>query len=143
MVINEIHYHPVEREAFNATGNPVLDLTEDVHEFIEIYNAGASAVDLGGWKLSSAVDFTFPAGTTIAAGGYRVIARDPARIATVYGIAQNAILGPYAGQLSNNSDTVRLKDGADTTVDSVSYSASFPWAISADALGAEPRLHGN
>ena len=40
VVFNEIMYHPVEREAFDANGSPALDLSEDVHEFIELFNAG-------------------------------------------------------------------------------------------------------
>ena len=36
-------YHPVEEPAFNADGTPVLDLYEDVHEFVEIYNPGQPA----------------------------------------------------------------------------------------------------
>ena len=68
VVINEIHYHPLEMEAFDAAGAPLLDLTDDVHEFVEIYNAGASAVDISGWRLTDGVSFTFPGGTIIAAG---------------------------------------------------------------------------
>jgi hypothetical protein len=36
IVISEIHYHPVEEPAFNADGSPVLDISDDVHEFVEI-----------------------------------------------------------------------------------------------------------
>lgn len=69
VVFTEIHYHPVDEEAFNADGTPVLDLTEDIHEFVEIQNSGATNLDLSGWALTGAIDFTYPAGTTIAAGG--------------------------------------------------------------------------
>jgi hypothetical protein len=143
VVISEIHYHPVEKADFDTAGIPVYsgtstvaDFTNDVHEFVEIQNAGATAVDLSGWTLSGGIDFTFPAGTTIAPGAYRVIATNPARIAAVYGLNESTILGPYIGQLSNRADTIRLKNSAGNTVDSVGYSATFPWAISADALGA-------
>ena len=143
VVINEIHYHPIEIPAFDTAGNPVYtgtttpaDLTDDVHEFVELQNAGNSAVDVSGWKLAGGIDFTFPAGASIAAGGYAVLAKNPARIAVVYGIPQASIFGPVLGKLGNVGDTVRLTDSAGTTVDSVSYSARFPWAISADALGA-------
>lgn len=36
VVFNEIHYHPVENPVFTGDGRPVLDLSEDVHEFIEL-----------------------------------------------------------------------------------------------------------
>jgi hypothetical protein len=124
VIINEIHYHPVENPAFDAAGNPVLDLTKDVHEFVELHNAGSAAVDLSGWELSGGISFNFPAGTTVPAGGYRVVAKNPARLQTVYGLT--GVLGPYSSGLSNKADTVKLKDGAGSAVDSVSYSSTFP-----------------
>lgn len=141
VVINEIHYHPVEEPAFNLDGTPVLDLSSDIHEFVEIHNAGPTEVNLGGWKLDDGITFTFPANTTIPAGGYKVIAKNVARLMAVYP-GLTGVLGPYAGQLSNSGETIKLKDSAGGVVDSVSYSASFPWAISADALGAGSDFHG-
>jgi hypothetical protein len=142
VVVSEIHYHPVEEAAFDNVTNytPAVDLGDDVHEFVEIHNRGAAAVDLGGWTFSAAVDFTFPAGTTIPAGGYKVVAKDVGRLQSVYSIG--GVLGPYAGTLSNRGDTVRLRNAAGVTVDSVSYSAAFPWAMSADSLGAQDRFTG-
>lgn len=142
VVVSEIHYHPVEEPAFDNTTNynPVLDLSDDVHEFVEIQNTGASTVDLSGWTLSGAVDFTFPSGTSIPAGGYKVVAKNVSRLQTVYTIS--GVLGPYSGKLSNSGDTVRLRNAAAATVDSVTYSSSFPWAQSADALGAQDRFTG-
>ena len=113
VVFNEIHYHPVERPAFDAAGNPVFqgttapaDFSDDVHEFIELSNPAAEAVDLSNWRIAGGVDFTFPSGTTIPAGGFLVVAKDPARIQAVYGISN--VLGPYTGKLSNSGDTLRL-----------------------------------
>jgi hypothetical protein len=48
VVINEIHFNPPE--------NTVRE------EFIEIYNTDSVAIDLGGWRISGAVDYHFPAG---------------------------------------------------------------------------------
>jgi len=135
---SEIMYHPVEKEAFDANGTPVLDISNDVHEFLELHNAGATPVNLSGWRLSGGIEFDFPPGASIPAGGYVVIAKDPARLAAVpqYGLNTNQILGPYSGQLGNEGDTLRLRDAAEDVADAVSYSPAFPWAISADALGA-------
>ncbi len=147
VVINEIHYHPVEKPAFDIGGNPIFagtgtaaDLADDVHEFIELTNVGASPVSLAGYKLTGGINFTFPAGTSIATGGYLVVAKNPARIQTVYSIA--GVLGPWVGKLGNNGDTVRLENTGGTTIDSASYSASFPWAISANGLGANDDFTG-
>ena len=142
VVISEIHYHPVEAPAFNADGTPFLQLTNDVHEFVEIQNTGAGSVDLGGWRLTGGIAYTFPTNTAIEAGAFRVVARVPERLATVYGIPAGTILGPYDGALGNSSDTVRLRDASDSLVDAVTYDSQFPWAQSADALGAQDRFTG-
>jgi len=142
VVINEVHYHPVEKAAFDAAGNPLLNLADDVHEFVELYNAGAVTVNLSGWTLTSAVEFTFPNGTSLAPGEYAVVAKNRARLATVYGLAPASVFGDFIGKLSNSGDTVRLKDAVGNTVDAMSYSPVFPWPITADALGANDDFTG-
>lgn len=136
--LSEILYHPVEEPTFDTQGKPTLDLSEDVHEFVELHNAGAETVDLGGWSLSGGISFDFPPGFTLARGAFVVVARDPVRLAAVsqYALRTNEIAGPYTGRLGNRGDTVRLKNKAGKLVDGVSYSAGFPWAIGADGLGA-------
>lgn len=58
---------------------PVTDGRGDlVHQdWVELHNAGASAVQLAGWSLSDnparPTKFSFPAGTTLPAGGYLVV----------------------------------------------------------------------
>ncbi|RYD84354.1 MAG: hypothetical protein EOP84_05730, partial [Verrucomicrobiaceae bacterium] len=135
-VVSEVHYHPIEEPAFSSDGSPALDLTDDVHEFVEIQNTSASTLDLSGWKLADGIDYTFPAGATIPPGGYRVVAKDPARLAAAYNLSVGAVLGPYTGKLSNNGDTVRVRNAQGATIDAVNYLPTFPWAGSADALGA-------
>jgi len=144
VVINEIHYHPVERPAFTADGSPVLDLSDDVHEFVELFNSGPTNVPLAGWRLSGDIDYEFPAGAVLNVNQYRVIAKNPARLAAVaqYGLTAGSVLGPFQRQLSNRNGTVRLRQPGGDTVDAVSFSAEFPWAISADALGAEDEWIG-
>ena len=152
VVINEIHYQPVENPHFSTTGVPTFsdtnlpaDLSDDVHEFLELLNSGPSAVDLTGWAFTAGVDYTFPANTTLPAGGYLVIAKNPARVALVYGLPAASILGPFlnGSKLSNSGDTVTLKDAAPAIViDTVTYSPSFPWAISAAGLGADGDFTG-
>ena len=138
VLLSEIMYHPVERPAFDSNGVPVLDLSEDVHEFVELYNAGTSTVNLLGWHLAGGIGYDFPAGATLAPGGFLVVAKDPARLAAVaqYGLTTTDLFGPYSGRLGNSGDTLRLQNNLGQVVDAVSYSSSFPWAIGADALGA-------
>ena len=142
VVINEIHYHPVEEASFDADGHPLLDLSDDVHEFVEIYNPGNEPVFLDGWRLESGVQFTFPSGTTLPARGYLVIAAQPQQLVAVreYALTMDQVLGPYSGRLGNGGgETVRLRKKDATVVDSVAYSSEFPWPTGADALGAAQR----
>src|SRR5262245_19994320 len=83
VLLSEIHYHPVERAAFDSSGAPVLDISDDVHEFVELHNAGTNAVNLNGWSLSGGIAFDFPAGLTLSPGAFVVIAKNPARLAAI------------------------------------------------------------
>ena len=71
VVINEIHY---------AEDNAAIH-----SEFIELYNACAASVDLSGWFFEKGIIYTFPAGTTLAAGSYLVVCEDPATLQSKWG----------------------------------------------------------
>ena len=88
VVINEIHYNPI-------TG-------DNDDEFIELHNRGASPVNMGGWRLSDGIDFSFPSNTVIAANGYVVVANDRGRfLATYTSVPQTIVFGNYGGSLGN------------------------------------------
>lgn len=144
LVFSELMYHPVEKPAFNPDGSPVMELYEDVHEFVEIHNRGTLDITLTGYALAGGIRYSFPSNAVIRAGGFLVIARDPDRLAklSIYALRRADLFGPYEGQLGNRRDTVRLRDAKGTTLDSVSYSAEFPWAIAADGLGAGEKWTG-
>src|SRR5204863_8003029 len=114
------------------------------HEYVELYNTGGAPVSLAGWKLTGGVSFTFPANASIAAGQYLVVAKEPARLLAVasYALAPSQVLGPFSGSLANKGDNVRISDTTDAIVDAVSYSSESPWAIGADAFGADDEWAG-
>ena len=120
-VFSEIHYHPQDR----------VDLKN--LEFIEIYNSQAWAEDLSGCRITGEVNYDFPAGTTIAAGGYLVVAAVPADVVSAYGIT--GVLGPWTGALNNSGGTVRLRDYSDAVVFEVTYDTAPPWPVAADGTG--------
>jgi hypothetical protein len=69
VVINEVRVNPAGTDSAAGT------------EFVELYNAGADAVDLEGWEIvsrtspsSSTTQWTFGAGVSIAPGSFRLIA---------------------------------------------------------------------
>lgn len=150
VVLAEIMYHPPDFP--DGTDN------QD-HEYIELRNITATNVPLYDvlapahtWRLSSAVDFDFPAGLTLAAGSRLLaVSFDPTNSAKVvdfrshYGLDSSVLLiGPYGGKLDNAGETVKLSrpdqpepDGSVPylLVDEVRYRDSAPWPAEADGVG--------
>jgi hypothetical protein len=122
VVINEIHYNPPE----DRDG-----------EFIELYNRGGAAVDLSGFAFDNGVDYTFPAGTVIAPGGYVVVTGSPDYLQETYGIAA---FGPWEGVLANRGEAVRLLDALGNPVDHVRYREDGRWSPWADGRGSSLEL---
>lgn len=123
VVINEIHYNPSE--------NTIRE------EFIELFNPGDGPVDLSRWRVRGGVDYVFGEGVALAAGGFLVVASDPATLLARYGVAAH---GPWTGNLSSAGERVTLRDPADAVVDEVSYSPEFPWPIAANGGGPSIEL---
>ncbi|MES2569266.1 MAG: CotH kinase family protein, partial [Verrucomicrobiota bacterium] len=120
VVINEIMFHPA-----GLPENPAL-------EWVELYNADpADPVDLSGWKLSRGIDFLFPAGTTLAPGGYLVVAANVEAFNTAHPEAVIPLIGGWSGKLSNSEDTIRLENPQGTKIHEVSYADEGDWAVRA------------
>jgi hypothetical protein len=117
----EIHYHPRSR----TDGRNL--------EFVELFNSQPWAEDVSGFRLSGEVEFAFPQGTTIPAGGRLVIAAVPADLQAVYGLAN--VLGPWQGALNNAGGTLRLIDISKAVVFEVDYDSGHPWQPAADGAG--------
>src|SRR6478736_3951339 len=100
VVFNEVQYHPLPGGA----------------EWVELHSLSGVNVDVGGWKLSGGIDYTFPAGTTVAGHGYLVVAGT--------GGAIPGALGPFTGQLNNSGDTIRLVNKTGRIMDQLTYSDS-------------------
>lgn len=122
-VINEFHYKPADKTS--------------LEEFIELHNPGDVPVDLSGWRLASAVTYTFPASTILPPGGFVVVGENPAVLLAKYGV--NA-LGPWSGKLSSRGETIELRDAGNVLRDSVTYGAGFPWPTAADGGGSSAEL---
>ena len=114
VVINEIHYDPP-------------DNTQPL-EFVELHNPGVTAVSVAGWRLEDAVDFTFPAGATIPAGGYFVVAENAAAYQAAFGVAPG---GVFTGGLSSDGERVALRRADTVLADEVTYGVGFPWPTAA------------
>ncbi len=121
LTISEIMYAPPMR----ADGR--------ILEFVEIYNSQLWPENIGGYRLSGDVDYTFPEGATLPAEGFLVVAKVPADVQTVYGIS--SVLGPYSKSLSRNSGTLRLRNRQDAVLVEVNFSSKFPWPVAAAGTG--------
>jgi len=128
----------VSEVLYDATGS------EPDEEWIEIYNAGPSAVDLSNYKVGDEEELggtegmlQFPADTSINAGQVIVIANNATAFSGIWGFAPDYEMGdsgegvpdmiPYtawaggAVQLANSGDEVLILDGGDAIVDAMSY----------------------
>jgi len=86
---------------------------DPMEEWAELYNAGADAVDIGGWSLTdnngygSSGSITLDAGAAIAAGEYLVV-----------------VMRASDGLLNNGGDDVQLHDASGVPVDEISWTSS-------------------
>ncbi|HNR98302.1 MAG TPA: lamin tail domain-containing protein [Planctomycetota bacterium] len=123
VVINEIMFHP-------------MDDPEEIGEYIELFNRSAAGTDISGWRFVNGVQFQFPEGTVLEAGGYLVVARDPGWIASRYEISN--VVGPFVGRLANDEERLELVDAAGNTVNEVRYRDT--WHPYADGGGSSLEL---
>ncbi|MCZ6792713.1 MAG: lamin tail domain-containing protein, partial [Planctomycetota bacterium] len=138
-VINEIHYHP-------AAGV----------EFVEIHNRGDSTLELHdaavgrGWRVrglrtADGTDvFEFGPGTSVAPGGYLVIAPvDGAAFRSLRVVPDGVpVVGPYRGGLANGGERLELQRPVSrqgelsyVAVDRVRYNDRDPWPETPDGGG--------
>ncbi len=118
VVINELHCDSPDSKSRHV-------------EYIELFNPLPVAVDLSGWAFTKGVDFTFPA-VSIPAGGFLVIAEDPAHLLQFAGVS--GALGPWTGRLSNDGENLELSDALGRVVDQVNFEIGFPWPT----VGGDP-----
>ena len=114
VVFNELQYHPRE---------------EGGVEWIEFHNQLAVNVDVSRWSLRGGVDFDFPDGAVIPARGFLLVASEPRAL------GQGA-LGPWTGQLSNNGESLRLRNNSGRLMDELAYGDRGVWPIGPDGSGS-------
>jgi len=108
----------------NALGQVVIneifydDASTDDREFVELYNAGASPVDIGGWVLgaydptTTNPSVTIPAGTLLNPGEFYVIGN-----AGVLFVGTEVAIN----FLENDNEVSTLRDAGGVLVDAVAY----------------------
>lgn len=129
LLITEIMYHPPD---FNDAGTIV---NGNEFEYLEIKNVGTDTYSLFGLKFTNGIEYAFPPGSTIAAGGFVVLAKNPAYFAKKY--PNVSVLGGFgpSSSLNNAGETITLSDGNGNELFSVTYNDSAPWPVDADGNG--------
>ncbi len=111
VVINEINYRSIDPE-------------KNI-DFLEIYNDDNVSINLSGWTLTDGINYQFPSGTNLAAGGYLVVAADPSACMSEFGFT--GAYGPYIGNLSGGGENVELRNGDNELMDEVDYESWKEW----------------
>ena len=103
-------------------------------EFVELFNRSAAPVSLTDWSLDGDTSFVFSTGTTLAAGGYLAVARNPTALQSLHPGAN--LTGPLNGKLSNSGGRLILRDPAGNPADTVVWADGHPWPDAPDGGGS-------
>ncbi len=115
LVITEIMYN-----------SPGTDL-----EYLEFYNNTAAPIDLSGYSIANAVNFSFPA-VTLQPGEYFLITDDSVGMANFWGVTAYRW---ESGSLNNGGEAITLKDSTGEVIDSVFFDDAAPWPTTPDGRG--------
>ncbi|MCA9218198.1 MAG: lamin tail domain-containing protein, partial [Planctomycetales bacterium] len=120
---------------------PGQPYTESEEEWIEIFNRSQNrTIDLSNWQFDDGIEFTFPTGTMIGPGEYKLITNDANMLAQAYPTLASSIVGSFTGGLSNQGETIRLVDADGNPADEVRYYDGGRWHEYADGGGASLEL---
>ncbi len=84
------------------------------------------------------ISFDFPAGTSIPANGYLVVAADAACLSAAYGAIP--VIGDWGGTLRDSGELIRLEDNRGNLADEVDYKPAGDWPELADGDGSSMEL---
>ena len=104
--LTEIMFNP--SACFDSTG-----------EWIELYNAGTTTINLQGWRIHDAASNSVSlASASVAPGEYYIVAR------SINGCGGLGADQTMSVALNNSGDTITLRDDSDTIVDEVQYGSN-------------------
>jgi hypothetical protein len=123
IMFSEINYHS--------------DTTRNSGDWVELYNAGSTPVDISSWIFSDAESihyFVIPPGIIMQPGSYFVLSNDTNLFRAMYPTVFN-IAGPFNFGLGNKGDMLRLFDSQSILQISMTYADSAGWPKAADGHG--------
>jgi len=126
ITINEIHSRP--------------DVKTELVEFIELYNPGATDVNISGWYFCDGITYQFPPGSTLPARWYIVVAQNPAAVKNKFGVSSELVFGPFEfeSSLENDGEKIELCNAFGEEIDQVDYQLGFPWPMVGDSVPKPP-----
>jgi hypothetical protein len=110
LVITEIMYNPKK-------GYP---------EFIELTNTGEEAIALKGFSFTDGITYTFSRNDVVNSGKGIVLTNDTILFLKNYRVPA---YGQYNKKLSNEGETIILRNNLNLLIDSATYSGSSPWPV--------------
>ncbi|HEX5472073.1 MAG TPA: lamin tail domain-containing protein [Lacipirellulaceae bacterium] len=127
VIVSEIMYNPQGTD---------LDTTVTPHisrEWVELYNTGSTAMNIGGWQFGDAQDndwaTAFPAGTMIGANQTLVVTGDATSFDKEWGSGINRIqVGNFpilANTPSPTNETAAIRNAAGVIEDAVNFDQNF------------------
>lgn len=129
IVINEINYNSD-------------DVNFDPGDWVELYNNSGSSVDISNWVFKDSDnthEFILPAGTTVDADTYLVLAQDLTLFQPLFP-AVTPLFGSLGFGFSGGGELLRLFDDVGTIVDQVEYDDASPWPTEPDGNGPSLEL---
>ena len=117
---------------------PALPYRDVPESWLELFNRGTNTVDLTGWMLGGDLAYGFNPGTTLAPGGYLVVAKDVGYMQSNYpGLT---VVGPFGNKLSRSSGHLMLLDPAGNPANEIRYGNGNPWPEYAAGGGSSLEL---
>lgn len=117
--ITELNYHPADPTSAEKVA--ISSVQADDFEYIELLNTGTATLNLGGARFTKGVDFTFPAGTMLAAGTRILVVANIPSFQLRYGTTA-VIAGSYLGSLNNSGENLEIVDPSGEVILDFTYS---------------------
>lgn len=105
-------------------------------EFILIYNPRETSLDIQGYMLTDAIEFTFPQGVVIEPQETILVALNTT-------LVDQDVVKKFtwlSGRLSNEGETIILRTPAGIVADHVTYDNKAPWPLDAEGNGSFLKL---
>ncbi len=106
----------------------------DTLEFIELYNNTGNTANIGGYRFTKGILYTFPANTVMGIGSYLVIAKKASAVSSFFSLT-GVLQWKLNSILNNTGEKIQIENSAGNIIDSLTYRAGSPWPTAANGNG--------